>query len=309
MNIFAQQDPHLGVVTLVFLAIGICLVAWVAIIERMASGKPVLPYQPRRRVPWQFWDLMAVMFFFISGVTIAIYLLRYFLPLAIIESSNTAAFGRNSASNPIIQLLAAKSWATLLLCGTSAVVVAPIAEEFFFRVLLQGWLEKVDRAWRRSLPNVRRWMPLGVMPIFITSVIFASQHFHKESQMVDVEIFTVLLACDAMVRILTIIFSVIYMHWRVGATAFDFGWEPKKLLADARLGVITFLVVAVPTYGCMIGVKKILPESIAPDPIPIFFFAIALGLLYNRTHRIVPSIALHMALNASSLALFLLGNL
>jgi hypothetical protein len=127
--------------------------------------------------------------------------------------------------------------------------------------------------------------------------------------MVDVEIFMVLLACDAMIRILTIIFSVVYMHWRVEATALDFGWEPKKLLADARLGLITFLVVAVPTYGCMIGVKKILPESIAPDPIPIFFFAIALGLLYNRTHRIVPSIALHMALNASSLAMFLLGNM
>ena len=68
MNIFAQQDPALGFVTLVFLAVGVCLVAWAAIIERLVSGEAVLPYQPRRRVPWQFWDLLAVMVFYVAGV-------------------------------------------------------------------------------------------------------------------------------------------------------------------------------------------------------------------------------------------------
>jgi membrane protease YdiL (CAAX protease family) len=55
----------------------------------------------------------------------------------------------------------------------------------------------------------------------------------------------------------------------------------------------------------MIALSYILPKKFAPDPIPIFFFAIALGLLYNRTHRALPSIAVHMALNAASLAMVL----
>ena len=37
-------------------------------------------------------------------------------------------------------------------------------------------------------------------------------------------------------------------------------------------------------------------------PIPLFFFALALGYVYQRTHRIWPSLAAHMLLNAASFA-------
>jgi len=296
-------DWGLGIV---FLAVGVCLVAWAAIIERLVSGAQVLPYQPRRRVPWQFWDLLAVMIFYVAGVVVLIHLAQYFWHLEINDTSSNTALGQTSTAHPIIQLLAVKNWAAFLLCGTAAVVVAPIAEEFFFRVLLQGWLEKSERIWRRRLPMLRRCMPPGAMPIFISSIVFAGQHFRKEAPIVNVDLFMVLLACDSIVRILTIIFSIVFLHWRVGASAFDFGWAPKNTLADLRLGLITFAAIAVPIYGCMIAVSQLLPKKFAPDPIPIFFFAIALGLLYNRTHRATPSIAVHMALNASSLAMVLL---
>jgi hypothetical protein len=122
---------------------------------------------------------------------------------------------------------------------------------------------------------------------------------------VDVDVFTLLLACDGVIKIMSIIFAVLFLRWRVAATAADFGWAPEKILSDVRLGLITFAAIAVPIYGSMIAVSQILPEKFAPDPIPIFLFAVALGLLYNRTHRAVPSIAVHMALNAASLAMFL----
>ncbi len=38
-------------------------------------------------------------------------------------------------------------------------------------------------------------------------------------------------------------------------------------------------------------------------PIPLFFLALALGYLYQRTHRIVPCIVLHMLFNALAMAL------
>ena len=46
--------------------------------------------------------------------------------------------------HPILDFLAAEQgpWA-LMLTATSAVIVAPLAEEFFFRGVLQGWLERV----------------------------------------------------------------------------------------------------------------------------------------------------------------------
>jgi len=49
--------------------------------------------------------------------------------------------------HPILDFLAAdRGPRALLLTATSAVLVAPLAEEFFFRGLLQGWLERVAPA-------------------------------------------------------------------------------------------------------------------------------------------------------------------
>ena len=39
------------------------------------------------------------------------------------------------------------------------------------------------------------------------------------------------------------------------------------------------------------------------DPIPLFFLALVFGLLYHRTHRIAPSLLLHMTFNATSILL------
>jgi len=41
--------------------------------------------------------------------------------------------------------------------------------------------------------------------------------------------------------------------------------------------------------------------------VPLFFFALVLGTLYYRTHRLLPLIVLHAALNGTSLLLAWLG--
>ena len=38
-----------------------------------------------------------------------------------------------------------------------------------------------------------------------------------------------------------------------------------------------------------------------PDPAALFFLALLLGYVYQRTHRIVPCIVTHMLFNAASL--------
>ena len=92
----------------------------------------------------------------------------------------------------------------------------------------------------------------------------------------------------------------------MGATAADLGWVPEKFFADVRLGLLAFAGLAAPIYGLQILLINLLPKYLAPDPAVLFVFALALGTLYCRTHRAVPSIVLHMALNATSLTLALL---
>ena len=89
--------------------------------------------------------------------------------------------------HPIIELLQQRREPIFFIAaGISAVVVAPIAEEFFFRVLLQGWLEKV---WPRpstlviDVPPVDGEMttPVEVTPptwgpIIVSAAIFALAH-------------------------------------------------------------------------------------------------------------------------------------
>jgi hypothetical protein len=44
------------------------------------------------------------------------------------------------------------------------------------------------------------------------------------------------------------------------------------------------------------------PDKVAGVPVPLFFFALVLGTLYYRTRRVAPSIIVHAALNAATLA-------
>lgn len=60
------------------------------------------------------------------------------------------------------------------LCGIAAIVMAPLIEEFLFRVAFQGWLQRAETpAWReRYWPHV----PQGIVPIAVASLLFASLH-------------------------------------------------------------------------------------------------------------------------------------
>jgi membrane protease YdiL (CAAX protease family) len=53
----------------------------------------------------------------------------------------------------------------------------------------------------------------------------------------------------------------------------------------------------------------LLPSYVAADPFTLFPFALVLGTLYCRAHRIVPAIVLHAALNTTSLVLLWLQTL
>ena len=67
------------------------------------------------------------------------------------------------------------STGVLMLTTVSAVVVAPLFEEFMFRVLLQGWFEKWETLWRES---AGKNIPgrTGLLPNVIVSALFGLSH-------------------------------------------------------------------------------------------------------------------------------------
>ena len=148
--------------------------------------------------------------------------------------------------------------------------MAPITEEFFFRVLLQGWLEAFEHRWRRQMPTLRRLVRGGSGPIMLTSLLFARLHFRVDTPQIDFRFLVFLLGGDAGARLLTSAFAVAWLRGRAGATAADLGWTPRNTLGDVKLGLVTFAAVAAPVYAVQIAFQCLLPACIAPDPLPCF---------------------------------------
>ncbi len=154
------------------------------------------------------------------------------------------AFGPPPQHPLIQQLLDHPSGPGFLIAAFTAVIVAPLTEEFLFRAVLQGWLERVAiqiARYRDALASVPLAQeaeraegistssppgrPLLVWPIVVSSLVFALMH---------------------------------YSH--------GVAW------------------------------------------IPLFFLALGLGYLYQRTRSLVAPIVLHVSLNASTMLILWLAS-
>jgi membrane protease YdiL (CAAX protease family) len=290
------------------LIVGACLLmaaglaVWTVVAARARQGLPVLPFAPRRPVPWRGGHV--VLIFVVSlalGVGIQAADAKLFdLPRAAAPAEG--AIQVPATENPVLLLLRrSPTWGTLLLCGVAAVIVAPIVEEVLFRLVLQGWLEAVERRWRRRFPAVRRLIP-GMVPVVAVSLLFGALHYRPPTAQTDPRYLAHLLAGDAVARVLALAFALGVLWFDAGARAVDLGWVRKRVWGDAALGVLAFFAVGVVIYFVSDRLNARFPANVA-DPLTLFLFSLILGTLYYRTHRIVPVIALHMALNFTSLTL------
>ena len=300
-----------------------------ALLGATASGTLLarLPWQPRRAVPWNGWDVLIVLGAYVLLFGTLALAARWGLGIKFDTANRSAPAGAQAAGSmgadragrgnnaqqkhpsqqektslhPLLVALGRRHQpGTLLLCGFIAVLVAPLSEEFFFRLLLQGWLEGLERRWRKRLRLLRRVLP-GLLPVLLVSLLFASGHFRKEEPLPQhVDTVLALTVLDGVARLLAVAFAVAYLRSYRGATAADLGWVPAKLPRDLALGLAAItcclpLLLSVQTAG------GIFLKRVAADPFTLFFFAIVAGVLYIRTHRIVPSIAMHVAFNAMML--------
>ncbi len=211
-----------------------------------------------------------------------------------------------------------------------AVGVAPVIEEWMFRAILQGWLEKLERnilRWLRGIYRVRAIRAeganslsprvfisgrfgkfLGMGPVVISSLLFAGLHYRVAGPTPPAHELLMLLICQGLGNLLSFLVGIGFLRISCGARAADFGWSCQNLSTDIFRGLVAYLLVLGPVYALMILTKIVWMlfdwEQIAPDPIPLFFLSLVLGLLYFRTHRFVPCLVLHTTFNATGLCVF-----
>jgi len=306
MNQPPPQITPVWLLTAMAVAVWASLTAWTAVALRWRRGLAVLPYQPRRQVPWRGLDLAVVLIVYVAALgAVGLLIETVFADSGLTRVPSIQNVEQSNSAHTVARLLAEGSPAVLLICGLATVVVAPIAEEFLFRLLLQGYLEAKQRRWRRAMPTLQRLGPAGTGVIVLTSFLFARMHFRVDAPAMNVHFLMLLVAGNAAASLLTMLLAVWVLRMRVGATATDLGWVPGKFFADVKLGLATFAALAAPIYGMQLALSQWLPKYLAPDPFVLFPFALVLGTLFYRTHRLVPSIILHMSLNATSLAIAL----
>lgn len=321
-------------------ALGGGIAVWGYVLAARWEGRPALPFAPRGAVPWSGWKALVSAAFFVllptavigathaalfgtvegrahgelpasellplllidaatkvvlvggllawlraSGATLDDLGLRFnvgdpligvagFLALCVIVYPLQALLQRfGKLTHPVERVLERGIDApTLIGMVFVAVIVAPLAEEFVFRVVLQGWIEKFWADGPReelALPATTPGEPTATeLPMPKTDTLPLADDLHPETQKP-------------------------YAPPPVDetATAPPRGFSGRVLWMPI---VITSVVFAA------------LHASAWPAPVPLFFLAMGLGYVYQRTHRLGPSVVMHATVNAISVLLLAL---
>ncbi len=291
---------------------------WYWIFMRRQAGLPLIPLARRRPVPWLGRDVLYVFFIWWclpSLATLAVYKvvgINAAQRVAETPPPKDQKAEKLQTEHPTADLLRSGDWRMIAVATIAAVIVAPMIEEFLFRVVLQGWLEAVWSRRRRKRRELRN-APFSWYPILLPAAFFALIHFRFGREPPTPESLNTLLMAHAVriaASLLTLAVAIAVLRFGIGATAADLGWQPHKLAADGKSAMVALIAVMPPLLLLQLALNvaaELANIPIAPDPIPLFFLALAFGLLYRRTHRIAPSMFLHMAFNATSVALYVVG--
>ena len=298
-------------VTLLLAAAGVAIWAW--LFARPGRAARLVPWQPRRPVPWCGVHVAVILCLYLGTLaSVPVFLAHFAAPHKVANDGDEP-----SLDHPATVLMHnATDPGTFLICLLSAVLAAPLCEEFVFRLTFQGWLEQRLLRRRRHRPCAALpcpiaahgvcGVPIGSVPVVMVAVMFAAIHFRSASPPIDKATLQVLMLGSALANLFTLAAGLCLLRLDAGATLVDLGINPRKLWADLKLGLLGLLAIAAVVYPLQATIVYLFQKaglSVAADPIALFVFALMLGVLYLCTHRIGPSIIVHMGLNFTSLML------
>ncbi len=187
------------------------------------------------------------------------------LPIYVLQLGLTIVL-QPEAEHPIVEQLSKSHSPAMYLAGVLLVVVAaPLGEEFLFRLLLQGWLERWEDETIGYAGSDRR---------------FALETAHlPDNALTEVEQESVTPVEE---ELLIFPAEPPPMPRRGVLTALPHGWLPILI------------------SGTLFGLAHL---GHGVSPVPLVLFGIVLGYLYQRTHRLIPSITAHALFNAYSMTM------
>lgn len=200
----------------------------------------------------------------IGGVTF----LAIYLPMIALQAALVYGLDWKYDHPLIASVTETKDLLLFALAGIAAAVVAPLFEEFIFRGLLQGWLEKLFEARATGNQLLTGGREELEMPLPDPQVNFdqpADQKFTYDNPYAS----------------------------------------PQLLDSPASTGSYNRQTQSAPYDWLAIFLSTIvfslLHYSHGPAWIPLLIFGAALGWVYQRTHRLWPGIVAHMLLNATTM--------
>ena len=236
-------------------------------------------------VPWTFLD---VAFFF------ALWLGAQMVSVEIVAATHAPApVVVEDHQHPIERLVQKSKNApiVLLIAFLSVVVMAPLIEEFLFRLLFQGWLE--SKLLQFQFPYAS-----GIAVVAV-SFCFAAIHTGSARDLGLSALFC-LFVSFLVLNLLIFTLGIIYLIRGKSRTITDdlFGTErffrPRFFLYAGYCLLVILLC-----FGLTAILNNLFPTT-NTDPIPIFFFSLALGTLYSQTKNLSYCILLHACLNGMS---------
>lgn len=285
---------------------------WLQAIGRMFRGEPLLPCEPRRPAPWGLFDLCLAWFLLAGFQTAAAFVLqgRGVVPPKLPWE--------NLPADQRLEILLSSSVATLLAIAASLPLI-------HFRT--RAGLSDFGLSRGRWLADLRLGVAAFAMiapPVYLIQWVltqwFPSEHdlvkllkANSDLKFVASAAFSAVLAAPLVEEVL---FRVLLQGWLESAASQGRSFNDWLMGTGTKTRPIASSAVPpdsstgdpvatkVPAWPLFIGagVFAALHLGHGPDPIPLFAFAIGLGFLYQRTHRILPGLIVHLLLNASSLA-------
>jgi membrane protease YdiL (CAAX protease family) len=256
------------------------------------------PESKNTSVPWTGYDVLLFLVPWLAPLLMSgVYACAACCTVALTQPPEKAAvIDTSDHGHPIRQLVeqGKESPMVFLVAFLSAVVVAPLVEEFLFRLLLQGWLEA--KLFRLHVSNA-----IGIA-IVAVSCLFAAIHAGNHS------------AANVLSLVFGFVASMVFNLFIFTSGIFYLTQTRNVKMIPCLFGTERFFRPRFFLYaGCcllaliVLFVLNALLVSIYPktniSPIPIFFFSMLLGTIYSKTRNLSYCILLHALLNGASLIL------
>lgn len=238
-------------------------------------------------VPWTGFDVLLFLAIWMAPLLASI-------AIALFASQPQSAEATQYHGHPVAQLivLSKKTPVVFLVVFLAAVVVAPIIEEFMFRMLFQGWLEAKFKQLQMPCAS-------GIA-IVIVAFCFAAIHASNHGA-IDAQTVLTNLVVSSVYSMLVFSAGIICLHRVRNVRIADYLFVSERFVRPRFFSCVGYcLLTIVSIYGLQVALVAMCPGTNV-SPISIFFFALALGILYSRTQNLSDCILFHACLNGISL--------